>query len=127
MPSAVDGYPGFFRDVRQVRVRRLARSSPRWLAAALAAAPALAPAADFVWDSGDFVPGVTAPSPMPAGDTLTILSGGTKRFLGTSPGAVRRAQTEQAGERSGNPHRTGGVGGDRKIAHGGSHGSRRPA
>lgn len=38
--------------------------------------------ADYSWSSGDFVPGVTAPSPLPAGDTLNVTSNASKTFNG---------------------------------------------
>jgi hypothetical protein len=52
--------------------------------AAMLAAAGPAAAADFGWTSGDFVAGVTAPSPLLAGDRLFIGAGGTKRFVGGS-------------------------------------------
>jgi hypothetical protein len=46
--------------------------------AALAAPPAVA--ASYVWSAGAFVPGTTAPSPLPAGDLLTIQGSSSKSF-----------------------------------------------
>ncbi|MCC7183529.1 MAG: hypothetical protein IT509_08165, partial [Rhodocyclaceae bacterium] len=60
------------------------------LAAAVASLAAPTSAADFTWTTGDFS-GAIAPSPLLAGDTLTIDSGGTKRFVGgafTNQGTV---------------------------------------
>lgn len=50
------------------------------VAAALACGAGPAAATDYSWSSGSFVPGVTAPSPLPLGDTLSIGSGGSKNF-----------------------------------------------
>ncbi len=60
------------------------------LAALLAFAPA-AHAASFDWTSGNFVPGTTAPEPLPAGDVLNISTLATKTFNGiafTNDGTV---------------------------------------
>jgi len=51
-------------------------------AAALAAMQTPAWAVDYSWTSGAFVNGVTAPSPLAAGDVLNIDAGGIKRFSG---------------------------------------------
>ena len=50
------------------------------VAATLACGAGPAAATDYSWSSGSFVPGVTAPSPLPLGDTLSIGSGGSKNF-----------------------------------------------
>ncbi len=98
----VKAVPGSGRTVRRARARAAVSAQalqaagvairPKLLAAALAALPSAALGASHSWSSGDFVPGVTAPNPLPAGDTLTIGSGGVKRFVGgsfTNLGAVR--------------------------------------
>ena len=46
--------------------------------------PGDANAVTFSWNSGDFVPGVTAPQPLTSLDTLEIGAGGVKRFVGTT-------------------------------------------
>lgn len=54
-------------------------------AAALAVCAAgAASAADHVWTGGTFVAGVTAPNPLPAGDTLLASGVGTKTFDATA-------------------------------------------
>ncbi|MGE3771873.1 MAG: hypothetical protein AB7I32_03050, partial [Gammaproteobacteria bacterium] len=45
---------------------------------------AAAPAQDFVFSSGNFVPDFTAPEPLQAGDTLQINAGGNKIFSGVT-------------------------------------------
>ncbi len=60
-----------------------------WRRSALAAASllALSPAAfaaDFVFSTGSYVPGTTAPEPLAAGQVLQINSGGSKFFDGVS-------------------------------------------
>ena len=54
------------------------------IALAFSALPSIAFAAGFSWTMGDFDSGVIAPSPLPAGDTLTITGSDTKRFSGGS-------------------------------------------
>ena len=70
------------------RARRPASRQPAWVpqplawaaASSLALAGGPAAATDHSWNSGSFIPGVTAPSPLPAGDTLSIGSGASKTF-----------------------------------------------
>lgn len=64
---------------RSIRVRRSALA-----AAALAVAVPAAQAVSFQWSSGNFVAGVTAPSPLSAGDVLDIEAGGNKFFSGAA-------------------------------------------
>ena len=55
-------------------------------------APGTALATNFLWNSGDFVTGVTTSEPLGVLDTLEIGAGGTKRFVGstlTNLGTVR--------------------------------------
>jgi hypothetical protein len=68
-------------------MRRLAfRLGLRAVAAAASAACLPAGAVDYIWASGTFASGVTAPNPLPAADTLRIVNGGFKYFSG--PGFV---------------------------------------
>ncbi|MBX3638524.1 MAG: hypothetical protein KF683_24405, partial [Rubrivivax sp.] len=66
------------------RSRRLPSARHAWCAALLALTTPWAPAADWVWSSGPFLPGTTAPQPMPASDTLFVLPGGDKFFDGVA-------------------------------------------
>lgn len=65
---------------RRIRASALASAVVTALAGVGSAGPAAA--ANFFWASGDFVPGFTAPQPLPSGDTLFITAGGNKRFVG---------------------------------------------
>lgn len=67
---------------RRAACRPAGRLHPlAWAAAAcLAATGSPALATDYTWNTGNFIPGVTAPSPLPAGDTLSIGSGSSKNF-----------------------------------------------
>ena len=72
---------------RRPALHPLALASALCLAAALPAAQA----ATFVWSSGNFVPGVTAPDPLTGGNVLQINSGASKTFNGlglTNQGTV---------------------------------------
>ena len=51
---------------------------------ALAALPAGAQAATYIWSGGNYVPGTTSPTPLLAPDVLSITSGSNKFFVGTS-------------------------------------------
>jgi hypothetical protein len=64
------------------RPPRRPRLAPSALAvAALVGLGAQAVASPYVWTSGGFVPGVTAPSPLPVGEELLISGAPTKSFL----------------------------------------------
>src|SRR4051812_26431934 len=47
-------------------------------------APRLATATDFNWSTGNYLPGGTAPQPLPLGDGLEINAGGNKFFNGVT-------------------------------------------
>lgn len=83
---------------------------PLLAAAVLATLAAPAAAVDYVWSSGDYVSGVTSSNPLLASDTLTIGSGGTKRFVGgsfTSHGSVTWLSDQVQGGNSGTVTNTG--------------------
>ncbi|MGE0387112.1 MAG: beta strand repeat-containing protein, partial [Gammaproteobacteria bacterium] len=60
-----------------------ARQSALHLAILLSFSP-FASAVDYVYTTGNYVPGVTAPEPLGADDTLLITTGGTKIFNGVT-------------------------------------------
>ncbi len=77
------------------------RPVPTVLAAAALLALAPAHAVDHVWTAGNFVAGLTAPNPLPAGDTLYGRAGSNnKNFSGasfTNQGTVAWQTTERIG------------------------------
>jgi hypothetical protein len=81
--------------------RRTAHPVPNALAVAALLVLAPAHAADHSWTAGNFVSGVTAPNPLPAGDTLFGQSGSNnKNFSGvafTNLGTVAWQTTDRIG------------------------------
>ena len=64
---------------------RPTRLTPVLSAALALLAGAPAQAVDHTWATGQFLPGTTAPNPLPAGDVLNIVAGDSSKFmLGTS-------------------------------------------